>query len=261
MFCPRCIGSIECRIHLFSASVCFLLFLHVLTLVYIFFHTLLVSNFWTSRGILPSPSRLLPSIFISHRVQKSHCSWTFLPVVQTHAFAIFASQFVDKRKFQRIYTSMHSAGLELTKLTYYQAPAQPDTPPKRPVTSIEYRVQPFSSPVVADSYRCYTLYNNKPLFLSFLPAVPVMGGGPGRPAKTCGPSYGPRGRRHPNSSSRTSHSLVHGPGQPVKTRGPPHGRGRAAQREAHISWATHRPGPIKLGVDGPQPDPVHRVYI
>ena len=87
-----------------------------------------------------------------------------------------------------------------------------------------------------------------------------MGGGPGRPAKTCGPSYGPGGRRHLNSS-RTSRSLVHGPGRPVKTRGPPHGRGRAAQIEAHISWATHRPGLIKLGIDGPQPDQVHQVYI
>ena len=36
----------------------------------------------------------------------------------THALALSASQFVHKKKSQRIYTSMHSAGLQLTKLTY-----------------------------------------------------------------------------------------------------------------------------------------------
>ena len=36
----------------------------------------------------------------------------------THALALSASQFVHKKKSQRIYTSMHSAGLELAKLTY-----------------------------------------------------------------------------------------------------------------------------------------------
>ena len=36
----------------------------------------------------------------------------------THALALFASQFVHKKKSQRIYSSMHSAGLELTKLTH-----------------------------------------------------------------------------------------------------------------------------------------------
>ena len=39
-------------------------------------------------------------------------------VLRTHALALSASQFVHKEKSQRIYTSMHSAGLELTKLTY-----------------------------------------------------------------------------------------------------------------------------------------------
>ena len=36
----------------------------------------------------------------------------------THALAVSASQFVHKNTSQRIYTSMHSAGLKLTKLTY-----------------------------------------------------------------------------------------------------------------------------------------------
>ena len=42
----------------------------------------------------------------------------FHQVLLTHALALSASQFVDKKKSQRIYASMHSAGLELTKLTY-----------------------------------------------------------------------------------------------------------------------------------------------
>ena len=36
----------------------------------------------------------------------------------THALALSASQFVDKKKSLRIDTSMHSGGLELTQLTY-----------------------------------------------------------------------------------------------------------------------------------------------
>ena len=71
-------------------------------------------------GVDPSPPRFLPSIFIAYlyRVQQSHCSSIFHRVLLTHALALSASQFVHKKKSQRIYTSMHSAGLELTKLTY-----------------------------------------------------------------------------------------------------------------------------------------------
>ena len=69
-------------------------------------------------GVVPSPPRFLPSIFIAHRVQYSHCSSIFHRVLLTHALALSASQFELKKKSQRIYTSMHSAGLELTKLTY-----------------------------------------------------------------------------------------------------------------------------------------------
>ena len=69
-------------------------------------------------GVVPSPPRFLPSTFIAHRVQHSHCSSIFHRVLLTHALALSASQFVHKKKSQRIYTSMHSAGLELTKLTY-----------------------------------------------------------------------------------------------------------------------------------------------
>ena len=69
-------------------------------------------------GVIPSPPRFLPSIFIAHRGQQSHCSSIVHRVLLTHALALSASQFVHKKKSQRIHTSMHSAGLELTKLTY-----------------------------------------------------------------------------------------------------------------------------------------------
>ena len=69
-------------------------------------------------GAIPSPPLCLPSIFIAHRVQQSHCSSIVHRMLLTHALALSASQFVHKKKSQRIYTSsMHSAGLELTKLT------------------------------------------------------------------------------------------------------------------------------------------------
>ena len=66
----------------------------------------------------PSPPPYLPSIFIAHRVQQSHCSSISHRLLLTHALALSASQLVQKKKSQRIYTSMHSAGLELTKMTY-----------------------------------------------------------------------------------------------------------------------------------------------
>ena len=69
-------------------------------------------------GVVPSPPRFLPSIFIAHRVQQSHCSSIFYRVLPTHALALSASQFVHKKKSPRIYTSMHSGAFELTKLTY-----------------------------------------------------------------------------------------------------------------------------------------------
>ena len=69
-------------------------------------------------GVVPSLPRFLSSIFIAHRVQQSHRSSIFHPVMLTHALALSASQYVRKKKSQRIYTSMLSAGLELTKLTY-----------------------------------------------------------------------------------------------------------------------------------------------
>ena len=70
-------------------------------------------------GVVPSPPRFFPSIFIAHRVQQSHCSSIFHRVLLTHTRARSASQFVHKKKPPRIYTSrMHSGGFDLTKLTY-----------------------------------------------------------------------------------------------------------------------------------------------
>ena len=69
-------------------------------------------------GFVFSSPRFLPLFFIAHKVQQSHCSSIFYRVLLTHALAFSASQFVCKKKSPRIYTSMHSGGFELAKLTY-----------------------------------------------------------------------------------------------------------------------------------------------
>ena len=69
-------------------------------------------------GVVPFPPRFSPLVFIAHRVQQSHCSSNFHRVLLTRALALSASQIVHKKKSPRIYTSMHSEGFELTKLTY-----------------------------------------------------------------------------------------------------------------------------------------------
>ena len=88
---------------------------------FFFFFTLLLSRFWTSRGhrCCPFfPPVLAFNFYSAYKIQQSHCSSIFHRVLLTHALALSASQIVHKKKSQRIYTSMHSAGLELTKLTY-----------------------------------------------------------------------------------------------------------------------------------------------
>ena len=74
---------------------------------------------WSQLSSLPPPGSCLQ--FLS-RIGFSndypiHCSSIFHRVLLTHAIALPAGQFVHKKKSQRIYTSMHSAGLVLTKLT------------------------------------------------------------------------------------------------------------------------------------------------
>ena len=97
---------------------------HAGRFVYIFFLFIFLHFYFAAPGqavvtsVVPSPPRLLPSIFIAHRVQQSHCLSISHRVLPTHALALSASQFVHKKKSPRIYTSMYSMGLELTKLTY-----------------------------------------------------------------------------------------------------------------------------------------------
>ena len=92
-------------------------------LVYIYFFSssriyFPVSGQAVVTGVVPSPPRFLPSTFIAHRVQQSHCSSIFHRVLLTHALALSASQFVHKKKSPRFYSSMHSGGFKLTKPTY-----------------------------------------------------------------------------------------------------------------------------------------------
>ena len=95
---------------------------HLLLLLLLLLCTLSLSSFWTSRGhrCRPFSSPVLAFNFYRayHRLQQSYCSSIIHRVLLTHAPALSASQFVHKKKSQRNYTSMHSAGLELTKLTY-----------------------------------------------------------------------------------------------------------------------------------------------
>ena len=104
-----CVGVSHSRIHCSSAFGHIPLFSH--------FH-FSASGQAVLTGVVPSP-RFLPSFFIAHEVQQSHCSSILHRVLLTHALALSASQFVHKKKSLRISTSnMHSGGLELTKLTY-----------------------------------------------------------------------------------------------------------------------------------------------
>ena len=52
-------------------------------------------------GVVPSSPRLLPSFFIAHRVQQSHCSSILTRMLITHALAVPASQFVHEKKSPR----------------------------------------------------------------------------------------------------------------------------------------------------------------
>ena len=87
---------------------------------FFFIHTIYIpaSGQAVVTGVVPSAPRFLPSIFIAHRLQQSHCLSIFHRVLLTHALALSASQIVHEKKSQRIYTSMLSSGRALTKLTY-----------------------------------------------------------------------------------------------------------------------------------------------
>ena len=90
---------------------------------YCFFsHTPLLSSFWTQAvvtGVVSSSSPVLAfNFYRAYRVQQSHCLSIFRRVWLTYAFALSASQFVRKKKSPRIYMSLHSGRIKLTKLTY-----------------------------------------------------------------------------------------------------------------------------------------------
>ena len=96
---------------------------HLYIFIFFFFLSFFFAHFYfpaSGQAVVTgafSP-QFLPSIFFAHRVQQSHRSSIFHQVLLTHALALSVNQFVHKEKSPRIYTSMHSAGLELTKLTY-----------------------------------------------------------------------------------------------------------------------------------------------
>ena len=73
-------------------------------------------------GVVRSPPRFLPSIFIAQRVQQSHCSSIFHRVLLTHALALSASQIVRKKKSPRIYTYEYAlGGIRTHETDLYQA--------------------------------------------------------------------------------------------------------------------------------------------
>ena len=79
-----------------------------------------LSSFRTSPRLssLLAPGSCLQILSRICRVRQSHCLSIFHRVLLTRALALSASQVVHKKKSQRIYSSMHSAGLEVSKLTY-----------------------------------------------------------------------------------------------------------------------------------------------
>ena len=77
----------------------------------------LLDKTWSQVLSLLPPGSCL-QFFIAHRVQQFYWSCIFHRMSLTHALALSASQIVHQKKSQRIYTSMHSAGLYVTILTY-----------------------------------------------------------------------------------------------------------------------------------------------
>ena len=49
-------------------------------------------------GVIPSPARFLPSMYIAQRVEQSHCSSIFHPMLLIHTLALSASQFAHENK-------------------------------------------------------------------------------------------------------------------------------------------------------------------
>ena len=58
-------------------------------------------------GFVLSPPRCVSSVCMAQRVQCSHGSFDFDRILPIHALAVSASEFVHKKKSQRINTCMH----------------------------------------------------------------------------------------------------------------------------------------------------------
>ena len=71
-------------------------------------------------GVVPSPPPVLePSTFMAHRVQQSHCSSIFIEcVANSRSRGVRKSIRAQEKVPTNLYESMHSGGLESTKLTY-----------------------------------------------------------------------------------------------------------------------------------------------
>ena len=106
LYLPRCRS--RCRIR------CIYLFIYL-------FRTHLLPSFCTSRGhrCRPFSPPVLAFNFLSRIGFSNPTARRFFHrVLLTHAFALSARHFVQKKKSPRFYTSMHSGEFELTKLTY-----------------------------------------------------------------------------------------------------------------------------------------------
>ena len=72
-------------------------------------------------GVVPSPPRFLPSIFIAHRVQQSHCSSIVHRMLLTHALALSASKLVHKNKPHDNLYEFELGGIRTHEINQYQA--------------------------------------------------------------------------------------------------------------------------------------------
>ena len=78
------------------------------------------------RGVIRSSPRFLPSIFIAHRVQQSHCSSIVHRVLLTHALAFSASQIVHKKKSPRILYEVALGGIRVHETYIIPAESEGD---------------------------------------------------------------------------------------------------------------------------------------
>ena len=105
-------GTWNCRsIHIVTKYVDFSIDTHLLRDLFFFFFIITFTfklNSWevypqrssgqvVVTGVVPPP-RYVPSIFIAHRVQRSHCSSIFIEMLLTHALALSANHFFMQEK-------------------------------------------------------------------------------------------------------------------------------------------------------------------